>query len=622
MPSLSSAPRHSIGSARKRRRRSTALAFVLGGLLVTVLGLSITYASLDEGRRAALSLILTRPDAKLEPRRIIVAPFENKTGDKQLDPIGDIVADWLTRHLQDAEFDVVDTRTARIGSRVLSDIPRPLRANEQVALGEETGAAYTIFGKYYRQGDSIYANVDVIDVETQHTIRSLGPFYGSPASLDPFIRQMLQRTIAYLAAEVDTSASGLTTRYTSAPSIEVYGLVNQAWEHFFVTPRDTATVFTALDSAARLDSTYALPLLMKAYMLDVKSVWPGVKTQVDRVRPLVPEMSKLEKLAFELFEVDLRGDALARLDVARRLQANSPGSAEMPLLRVVSALYIGNVPEALTALKETDPTRGMNFGAPTYLEWAAATYHHSGSAALEERTVREELKRFRHHPPATFGLARVYAARNDSDLDELLRRGLPPAKDRHDVRDPVAERFDLHLFAGRELRAHGHTEEAKRVFQRLLDSTVANPAGGIELRRRARVLYEVGDYSRARGAFQQLLGQDSTDIEAIGRIATASIRLGDAGTARQMEDRLRAATRPFLMGAPQRWLAAIAAVKGQADAAVELLETAVRGGHRLLDSPPNLTVHLDVDFDGIEKTAAYRAMVQRLADASAGPSPK
>ncbi len=618
IPIAPSAPRYSIGSARKRRRLSTALAFVLGGLLVASLGLTITYLSLDEGTRASLSLVLTRPDAEIDARRIVIAPFENNTGEERLDPIGDLVADQLSRYLGDADFKVVDARTARIGSKVVDDIPRPLRAQYHVALGEETGSAYTVGGKYYRAGDSIYANVDVIDVATQQTVKSFGPFYGSPDGLDPFIRQMLQRTIAYLAAEVDTSAGGLTTRYTSAPSIEVQGRVNDAWEHFFVTPRDTVSVFAQLDSAAALDSTYALPMLMKAYMLDVKSAWPGVQALVHRVRPLVPNMSKLEKLAFQLFEADLRGDAFGRLDIARRLQASSPGSAEMPLLRVVSALYIGNVPEALTALKETDPSRGLNLGAPTYLEWAAATYHHSGSEGLEERTVREELKRFRHHPPATFGLARVYAARNDSDLDEVLRRGIPPAKDRHDVRDPVAERFDLHLFAGRELRAHGYEAEAKQIFQRLLDSAAANPTGGVELRRRARVLYELGDYARARTAFQQLFVQDSGDVEALGRIATSSIRLGDATVARQMDDRLKASNRPFLMGAPQRWRAAIASVQGRTDDAVELLETAVRGGHRLLDSPPNLTVHLDADFAGIEKTPAYLAMIERLVEASAG----
>jgi hypothetical protein len=73
---------------------------------------------------------------------------------------------------------------------------------------------------------------------------------------------------------------------------------------------------------------------------------------------------------------------------------------------------------------------------------------------------------------------------------------------------------------------------------------------------------------------------------------------------------------PFLMGAPLRWRAAIASVQDRKDEAVALLEAAVRQGHRLMDTPPNLTVHLDADFVGIEKTPAYRAMLQALAESS------
>jgi DNA-binding SARP family transcriptional activator/TolB-like protein len=421
--------RHSFGTARKRRRRSTALAFVLGMLLVAAVGLTVTYVRLDDDTKAALSFIRSRPPAKLEPRQIVVAPFENKTGDTTLNAFGDQVADWFARELSEADFKVVDSRTARIGSRVVEGIPKPLRArDDNVALGEETGSAYTVVGTYYGHGDSVEANVSVIDVATKRTLKSLGPFRGTPRRASEFIATMLQPTIAYLGTEVDTSASAMTTRYSSAPpTLEAYQRVNAAWEHFFRSPRDTGGVFAELDTAARLDSTYALPLLMKAYMLDVKSQRRGVGAVVQRVRPLAPRMSKLERAALDLFEADLRGDGLARLTIARRLQALSPGSAEMPLLRVVSALYIGNVTEAIAALDETDPTRGMNLVTPTYLEWAAAAYHHSGSTTLEERTVREELKRFRHHPPATYGLARVYAARDDADLGELVRRGSPPA---------------------------------------------------------------------------------------------------------------------------------------------------------------------------------------------------
>jgi hypothetical protein len=93
--------------------------------------------------------------------------------------------------------------------------------------------------------------------------------------------------------------------------------------------------------------------------------------------------------------------------------------------------------------------------------------------------------------------------------------------------------------------------------------------------------------------------------------------LGDTSTARRIEERLGRIRGPYLMGGPMRWRAAIAAVEGRTDEAVARLDMAVRQGLRLMDSPPNLTVHLDADFAGLEKTAAYGAMLKSLADASA-----
>lgn len=614
----SAAPPAAVFSTlRKRRRRSTALAFVLGMLLMSAAALTITYARMDEGERAALSFIRSRPGPELEPRQIVVAPFENKTNDPSLDVLGDQIADWFSRELQEADFRVVDSRTARIGTRVVEGIPKPFRTgDDNVALGEETGSAYTVVGTYYKRGDSLEANIRVIDVATRHVLKALGPFHGSPARTDEFFATMLRPTIAFLGAEVDTTAGGLTTKYSSPPSLEAFRRVNEAWEHFFESPRDTVSVFAELDTAARLDSTFAIPLLMKAYMLDVKSQWAGVEEIVKRVGPLEPGMSKLERGALDLFKADLRGDALARVGIARRLQVLSPGSAEMPLLRVVSALYIGNVEEALAALAEANPTRGMNLAAPTYLEWASVAYHHAGSASLEERTVREELKRFRHHPPATYGLARVYAAENDARLRELLEDGIPPARDQNDVRDPSLEWYELRMFAARELRAHGYGEEARKLFNEVV---AANRSGDRRYTplMEARAWYDAGQFDAARTAFTAILAADSGNVEAMGRLGAIAARARDLTTVREMDDRLKRVRRPYLMGAALRYRATIAMAQGKTDEAVELLDLAVRQGMRLLDSPPNLTIHLDADFVGLEQTASYKAMVQRLAEASA-----
>ena len=84
-----------------------------------------------------------------------------------------------------------------------------------------------------------------------------------------------------------------------------------------------------------------------------------------------------------------------------------------------------------------------------------------------------------------------------------------------------------------------------------------------------------------------------------------------------MDERLRDARRPFLMGAHHRWRASIAAAEGRTEEAVRLLDLAVRQGHRLMDSPPNLTVHVDPDFGSVEKSPAFKAMLEALTEASA-----
>src|SRR6202030_3630437 len=100
--------------------------------------------------------------------------------------------------------------------------------------------------------------------------RSLGPYYGRRDSADAFIKTLLIPTVTFLGQKVDTSAAGLTTGYTSPTSLEAFERVSHAWQRFFAAPRDTASVFAELDSAARIDTTYATPLLMKAYILDAK----------------------------------------------------------------------------------------------------------------------------------------------------------------------------------------------------------------------------------------------------------------------------------------------------------------------------------------------------------------
>ena len=600
------------------RRRSTAVAFGLGMVVVLIAVLTVGYRSIDPETRTVLRTLMARKPVKVDSRQIVVAPFENQTGDTTLNALGEQIADWFSRELNDAGFVVVDSRTARIDTKVVGGIPRMFRAHDlNIALAEENGSSYVVIGKYYKEGSRLEANVSVIDVATKQTLKSLGPYYGTRESADAFIKSLLVPTVTFLRQKVDTTAGGLTAGYTSPPSLEAFERVSRAWERFFASPRDTATVFAELDSAARLDTSYATPLLMKAYILDVKSQWAGVSDIVRRVRPLAPKMSRLEKGALELFESDLRGDAVARIAISKRLEALSPGSAEMPLLVVVSSLYAGRPAAAVAALAHTDPDRGLNLATPAYWEWSAEALHEAGDFAREAEVAKTGLKRFKHHPPSTYSLVRVLATRNDKDLRAAVDHGIPPAKDVNDEpRDPVGDPQDLMILAGRELRAHGHPAAADSFFARVAQELATLPpnANMVQLRRQAHAFYEAKDYPRAKAAFAAILQRDSLDIESEGRLGTSAVHLGDSATAQRVDAHLATMKRPFLMGRALRWRANIAAVRGRAPEACALLEQAVRQGHRLMDTPLNLTVHLDGDFVAVRSHPAYSAMLQSLAD--------
>jgi hypothetical protein len=105
------------------------------------------------------------------------------------------------------------------------------------------------------------------------------------------------------------------------------------------------------------------------------------------------------------------------------------------------------------------------------------------------------------------------------------------------------------------------------------------------------------------------------NIEAEGRMAAAAAHMGDTATSHRVDRHLATMKRPLIMGANLRWQADIAAVEGRTDDAVALLERAVRHGHRMMDTPLLLTVHLDGDFDVVRKTPAYGAMLRSLAAA-------
>lgn len=75
---------------------------MLLGAVVLAIGGWFALQSLGDDNGSQLSR-----DTTLNPRRVVAVPFEDRTGDPELEGIGGLAADWVTRELERALSGVV-----------------------------------------------------------------------------------------------------------------------------------------------------------------------------------------------------------------------------------------------------------------------------------------------------------------------------------------------------------------------------------------------------------------------------------------------------------------------------------------------------------------------------------
>ncbi len=105
------------------------------------------------------------PDKEIAPR-VVVAVFENGTGDASLDSIGRLAADVISQGLQRTGIvEVVPPNKALHLLRSIEELGDP--ASDPVTrLAQETGATHAVSGTYYLNGDAIQFHAQIIDTRS------------------------------------------------------------------------------------------------------------------------------------------------------------------------------------------------------------------------------------------------------------------------------------------------------------------------------------------------------------------------------------------------------------------------------------------------------------------------
>jgi tetratricopeptide (TPR) repeat protein len=571
----------------KRRWKAAAVAMAVVGVSAVIV---------------AVNLIPRGSGVELNPNRVLVLPFENRTGDASLDQVGVMAADWLTEGLFALTGVVEPVPTEQVRQLIRA------RAEGSVApgvntegLAEATGAGTLVSGSYYQRGDSLEFQAQVFNAIEGTILGGTEPVRGPVEDPGNAIGLLRERVTGILAARFDPLMQIEIPASVRPPSYEAFKAYSSglsAW-----VDGDYAESLRHLERASALDTTYvrASILAISAYeSLGQLAVAESLAVEAGKSSEGI---SPYDRLRLDLLLAGLRGD---RAGVYRAVRA----AAEMVPGGTTHWAAIGVAVGVNRPRAALEINGGLTFPegvgrAPLFYWSGLASAHHMLGEHEEELAVawrgRESwpsyLPTIAYEVRALAGLGKL--AEIQDRIEECLtlrpERGWTPA--------------DVVRTAASELVVHGHPEVAQEVLRRAYEwhgsrasADAQSESGRFDL---GQTEYLDRQLDEAERLFTGLAEESPLNVDYMGYLGAIAARRGDREGAERIADQLRDFEQPYIRGVHTLWRARIASLLGDEAAAVALLREALAQGR---EYGPGL--HAELDFQPLWDFPPYQELMR------------
>lgn len=576
------------GRARRPRPGGRRRVVALGAIAVLI------------ALAAAVTLLQRRtPNEPAAVRgRIVVLPFTNRSGDPSLGEIGGFAAEWVTQGLNREE--IGEAMPAATVARMLAALPAD--APDPVAtLLRETRAEVVVSGSITVENDSVVMIAQAQNATSGEMISASMPVRS--ATVTDAVATMAQRIEGLLASYFNFGES--VFRVTPPPSMDVYHELVAGREAFYGGA--FAEAIRRFERITELEPQYVphIALLAAAHY------WLGHYATADSLlRSALAAPGRLtsnERLNVEYMLAWVAGDLETEYRTAQQRSSADPSF----VYNYANAALRTNRPAAALEI-----FRSADLDSPLASLWAALwaippTAHHMlGSYDEALVSARQAGSAY----PGEIGIANL-------ELDALAALGAAASIDSLlDLAQHYGSAFNgppmdtpgwSMIEASLELRAHGFDDAAARVIDRALDwyaSALAMDSTPRTLHTgRAIATYVAGDWAGAGEQFERLLREDSTNIDHAGYLGVIAARRGDGERARSYDRQLAALDGTYLYGRHTRWRARIAAVLGEPDRSLALLQDAFADGISLALGQDWFWLHVDPDLAALRDHPAFIA---------------
>ena len=495
---------------------------------------------------------------------VAVAPFEAESGDSATEVLGRFASDWVSQGLQELEgIRVIPWPTVRmaLGSEGDDDVVR------RVATG--TGAGTVVAGTIFDVDGRLRLSAEIVDAASGLVVSSPEAVSVPRDSAEVGIGLLVDRIRASAAIGVDPRLAAIPGLARNPPSFDAYRAFDRGIE--LATAQEYGPAADAFAEAWARDTTFHQALVFSAINRINRDEYAVADSLLDRVEPYLDRLATAERLRWELARGSTDGDAGRAYSAMSRLVELAPAS-RAPYNAALLAMSLNRPGEALEYLTDADPDRGELRGWAQYWTQLAHAHHQLGDFSAEARAAAEMRARYPERRVALVLEVRAHGASGDNEaVAELLELAetLPP--------ETYWSAGGAAVVAAEALRAHGQGgwEDVLAWARTWLDARIAEEPGYRSHRYwRASADYTARDWAAAAERFGRLHVEVPTSDTYRGMLA---LSLGHLGRIGEAED-LLAEGFEREPGARRAYRARLAAVQGDADAAVGLLSTAFAEG--------------------------------------------
>ncbi len=534
------------------------------------------------------------PSRDLDPMRVVVAPFENRTGDPSLENFGALISEAVTREASLAGGTTVLPGTSFVGAGGSRSSAEAL-----VSLARANSAALVVSGAYYLTGDDLRIQAQLFDAAKGGVILTFAPITGRNQDRLSLLEPLRQRVLGAVACR---PGSAVLLGLMHTPTLDAYAEYARGMELF---GRDYEAAREHLSRSVEIDPDFALPRFFIFSSYSNEGRCEECASVLAELESRLETFTAVERLWVAALRARHEGRVAETLDIWRQVKELASGEPGALVYYLEGSCEMGlNRPRAAAAT--LTHAMGQAWSRRAFSQWwprnrLASAYHMSGDYKAELAVAEEGL---RDSPDILTFYSRKAAALAAlgrlAELDRLVDETLA-------LRARAGTAGLVMRAAAVELRAHGNREAGLAMAARAVAWYQARPAAEIRDYQESLLyaLIQTGQWAEAKVIADTLLAESPDDIDRLGCAGTLAARLGDEVQARRIAATLRDRAPDCRDGDATYWRACIAVQLGDRREGMALLREAMARGLEF-----DAWIHCDIDLEPLWDDPEFREFIR------------